>query len=199
MDLIIVRHALPERSDGVDATADPPLTDHGRRQAAATADFLAEESIDHVASSPLLRALQTAEPLADRLGLTIETVEGFREIDPFGGAYVPTDQLTMDHPVVQTFLENPEELFRNSGGIDEFRSTVVDAFDGIVSRNQGRRVAVFCHGTVIGIYLAALSDHGSPHVLMADYCGIYRVQAASNGIRTVRSANETGHVRALLG
>jgi hypothetical protein len=36
-------------------------------------------------------------------------------------------------------------------------------------------------------------------VLTPDYCGIVRVRAASNGIRTIRSANETAHVRGLLG
>ena len=198
MDLLIVRHAQPVRADGEDATADPPLSALGREQAEATAEFLATERIDHVVASTLRRAIETAEPLAKRLGAEIETVEGLREIDPFGGAYVPAEQMTVDHPVVESFLDDPLNLFRNEGGFPTFLQTVVGAMDGIVARNKGRRVAVFCHGTVIGSYLTALIGHQDPFVLVPDYCGLYRVKAAGNGYRTLRSANETGHVRDLL-
>lgn len=60
---------------------DLPLTDHGRRQADAAADYLASRGIDRIYSSDLLRARQTAEPLAERLGLTVHTLDSLREID----------------------------------------------------------------------------------------------------------------------
>ena len=198
MDLIIIRHARPERADGVHATADPPLSESGRQQAEATAAFLAGEPVHHIVSSPLRRAQQTAEPLAARLGIDLETNEGLREIDPFGGSYVPAEELGADHHVVQTFVGDRFALFDSVGGIDVFRSTVVNAFDAVIAANRGRRVAVFTHGMVLGCYLTALVGHQDPFVLVADYCGIYRVEAAANGIRTLRSANETGHVRHLL-
>ena len=197
MDLIIVRHALPERTDGERATADPVLSDHGGAQAEATAAFLGGERIDHVVASPLQRAVQTASPLAERLHLQVEIVEGLREIDPFGGSYVPAEEIAADHPVVQRFAEDRYSMFANEGGFAHFRSVVVDAFDGIVTRNKGRRVAVFCHGTVIGSYLSALLQSDDPFLLLPDYCGIYRVTASAAGLRTLRSANETGHVREL--
>jgi probable phosphoglycerate mutase len=199
MHLIVVRHALPERADGDAATADPPLTELGRRQAQATADFLADEPVDHVVASPLRRACETAEPLASRLGLAVETVDALRETDPFGGAYVPAEQVTMDHPLVQRLAEDPFSIFANDGGFEAFRAKVVSGFDGIVARNKGRTVAVFCHGTVIGSYLSSILGHDDPYLLLPDYCGLYRITASASGLRTVRSANETGHVRALLG
>ncbi|MGJ9422169.1 histidine phosphatase family protein [Aeromicrobium sp. CF3.5] len=51
----------------------PPLTDLGRTQAAAAAEELATLHITRVLSSPAVRAQQTAEIIADRLGLTVET------------------------------------------------------------------------------------------------------------------------------
>lgn len=199
MHLLVVRHARPHRADGDNATADPELTDAGHAQAAATADFLAGERVDHVVASPLRRAQQTAQPLAVRLDLPVETVEGLREIDPFGGAYVPAEEMTVEHQVVRDLADDPLALFRSAGGFARFRSTVVAAFDEIVARNRGRTVAVFCHGTVIGTYLSALLDSDDPFTLLPDYCGLYRIAASSTGLRTVRSANETGHVRDLLG
>ena len=199
MDLLLVRHALPVRADGDNATADPPLSDTGRQQAEATAAFLAGERIDAVVASPLQRAAQTAEPLATRLGVTIQVAEGLREIDPFGGSYIPAEELTTDHAVVADMATDPLALFAGAGGFEEFRRTVVAAIDEIVAGHRGQRVAVFCHGSVIGTYLTAVLGHDDPFLLLPDYCGIYRVLAASSGLRTLRSANETGHVRDVAG
>ncbi|HEX8291434.1 MAG TPA: histidine phosphatase family protein, partial [Pyrinomonadaceae bacterium] len=46
-----------------------PLSELGRRQAEATARALANERVTAVYSSDLLRAVQTAEPLARAAGL----------------------------------------------------------------------------------------------------------------------------------
>ena len=198
MQLILVRHARPHRADGEDATADPALTEVGLQQAAATAEFLLGEDVHHVVASPLRRAHQTAEPLAGKLGLDIETVDGLREIDPFGGAYVPAEEVTMDHQIIADLARDPYALFGSAGGFERFRAVVVDAVDGVVARNRGRTVAVYCHGTVIGSYLSAILGSDDPFVLLPDYCGLYRVAASSTGLRTLRSANETAHVRHLL-
>ena len=197
MDLTLVRHARPERTDGDRATADPQLSELGHQQALATAEFFAAERVDAIVASPLRRACATAQPLADRLGLSIDMVEGLREIDPFGGSYVPAEEIETDHPLIEKFVEDRYALFSGEGGFERFRETVVGAIDDIVATNRGRHVVVFCHGTVIGTYLTAVLGHDDPFVLLPDYCGIYRLKASST-LRTLRSANETGHVRHLL-
>ena len=200
MDLVIIRHARPDRDERADGsgTADPPLSDLGRRQAAVTAEFLAGERIDHVMSSPMHRARATAAPLAARLGLTVELHDGLKEADHYRTRYVPAEEMTMDDAIVREFLDDKFAMFAPLGGFERWRAEVVATFDEIVDRHKGKRVAVYCHGMVMGTYLTALIGHGDPFVLTPDYCGIVRVRAASNGIRTIRSANETGHVRSLL-
>jgi len=58
-----------------------PLTEKGRAQADALARMLAPQAITHIYSSPLLRAQQTAEILAARLGREFETTGALREFD----------------------------------------------------------------------------------------------------------------------
>lgn len=200
MDLVIIRHARPERDERAsgEGTANPPLSELGWRQARATAEFLAGERIDHVMASPMNRAHQTAMPLAERLNLEIELHDGLKEADHYRSRYVPADEMGLDDEIVQEFLDDKFAMFKPLGGFAVWRAGVVAAFDEIVAKNKGKRVAVFCHGMVMGTYLTALIGHGDPFVLQPDYCGIVRVSAASNGIRTVRSANETAHVRSLL-
>ncbi|MBC7808003.1 MAG: histidine phosphatase family protein [Akkermansiaceae bacterium] len=54
---------------------DAPLTPKGIEQAEALGEWLFEKSIGRIVSSPYVRACQSVAPLADRLGLPLETDE----------------------------------------------------------------------------------------------------------------------------
>lgn len=60
-----------------------PLTEEGKMQVAQLADFLrnADWHIHHIYSSDLLRAMQTAGAVADKLGMTVEPMPEFREVN----------------------------------------------------------------------------------------------------------------------
>ncbi|MGY2047633.1 histidine phosphatase family protein [Methylobacterium sp. JK268] len=58
---------------------DAPLTELGHRQAAAAAEALAGEGMRRILCSPYTRALQTAAPVAERLGLPVIVTEAVRE------------------------------------------------------------------------------------------------------------------------
>ena len=196
MELIIIRHALPESDKRDDGPADPPLSPLGLRQAEATANLLATESIDHVVTSTMQRAIQTGRPLADRLGLTPERLEGLKESDYRRSSYTPVEEMDADHEVIREFLDDPLSMFAD--GYEAFRDRITAALDAVVAGNRGRTVAVFCHAMVVGVYLQTLLGLNDPFAVMADYCGITRVAASSTGIRSVRSFNETGHLRHLV-
>ena len=196
MELIIVRHALPESEKREDGPADPPLTPLGLRQAEATANLLATEGVDHVVTSTMQRAIQTGRPLADQLGLTPERLEGLKESDHRRSSYTPVEEMDADHEVIREFMDNPLSMFAD--GYEAFRDRVTVALDAVVAGNRGRTVAVFCHAMVVGVYLQTLLGLNDPFAVMADYCGITRVAASSTGIRSVRSFNETGHLRHLV-
>jgi len=196
VELIIVRHALPESEKREDGPADPPLTPRGLRQAEATANLLATEGVDHVVTSTMRRAIQTGRPLADRLGLTPERLEGLKESDHRRSSYTPVEEMDADHEVIREFLDDPLSMFAD--GYEAFRDRITAALDAVVAGNRGRTVAVFCHAMVVGVYLQTLLGLNDPFAVMADYCGITRVAASSTGIRSVRSFNETGHLRDLV-
>ena len=196
MELIIIRHALPESDKRDDGPADPPLSPLGLRQAEATANLLATESVDHVVTSTMQRAIQTGRPLADRLGLPPERLEGLKESDYRRSSYTPVEEMDADHEVIREFLDDPLSMFAD--GYEAFRDRITAALDAVVAGNRGRTVAVFCHAMVVGVYLQTLLGLNDPFAVMADYCGITRVAASSTGIRSVRSFNETGHLRDLV-
>ena len=71
MQLIFVRHGRPKVVEGDN---DPVLSDAGRSQAEQLAAWLSQRRIERVVSSPMRRALDTAEPTRKMLGLDLEVV-----------------------------------------------------------------------------------------------------------------------------
>lgn len=83
MRLYLIRHGRTQSNvDHLLDTAHPgaPLDETGLAQADALAERLGDEPITGVYSSDLTRAVQTATPLAGRLGLSVTQLPGLREI-----------------------------------------------------------------------------------------------------------------------
>jgi phosphohistidine phosphatase len=74
MDLYFLRHAEAEEQDMGQSDADRELTGKGREQAQRAAAWLSQRKVklDLILTSPSLRAVQTAEPVADALDVEIE-------------------------------------------------------------------------------------------------------------------------------
>jgi len=72
--IYLIRHCQAEGQD-----PDAPLTEKGKKDAEKLADFLEDKGIEAIVSSPYLRAVQTATPLAKRLSLEIQTDKRFSE------------------------------------------------------------------------------------------------------------------------
>ncbi len=195
VDLLLIRHGLPlrvERDDGL--PADPPLSPEGREQAESVARWLAHESIDRIVSSPLLRAMETAAPLAAALGLEVEIEPRVAEFDRDSALYVPLEELRRsDYPAWKAFMANG---YGEGVPIEVFASEVRAALDACISRNRGRRVAVFCHGGVINVFASQVLGIARPLFFQPVYTSINRFAAASSGERSVVALNEIAHLEA---
>jgi len=199
VDLFIIRHGRPQRQVLAEGeAADPDLSETGHQQARRVAEFLANENIDHIVSSTMRRAYQTAVPLATELGYEVEQLEDIKESDHKNSMYIPAEEMSRDDPETAHFFEGNVYDHVFSDGIEPFTERVSRGFQHIIDTNKSKRVAVFCHGMVTSIFLRTILNFDDPLSLTPDYCGITRVQAASNGVRSVRSINETHHVRDLI-
>jgi 2,3-bisphosphoglycerate-dependent phosphoglycerate mutase len=194
VDLVIVRHGEPVRIVAEEGIANPPLTERGRAQAAATAEWLKVEPIEAIYASPLQRAMQTAEPLAAALGLDVRVADGVAEYDRDSPSYIPYEELkaTKD-PHFYALAENRlSDVFPEGA---EFRKRVCASMDEIITAHPGQRVAVFCHGGVVNVFLAEVLELARDLWFEPSYASISRVAASRGGVRSLVSLNETAHLR----
>lgn len=83
LTLLCARHGQTELNteDRWQGRIDAPLNEEGLRQARQLAADLPASGIDAIVASPMLRARQTAAPVARRLGLPVDLDADFRERD----------------------------------------------------------------------------------------------------------------------
>ena len=197
MELIFVRHGRPEHVETDDGSpADPPLSDIGHVQAAAVADWLAEEQIDAVYSSPMQRARQTAHPIEQALSLSATIREGISEFDRHSTAYIPTEVLRATDPEAWRKMASGD-FMDDMADPTAWMTTVVATVQKIIDDHTGHRVAVVCHGGVVNAFLAHCLDF-SPEQFMrfdVDYTSVSRVMASTRGHRSVIAVNERTHFR----
>lgn len=194
MELLLIRHGLPERVITEDGTpADPVLSPLGREQAQRVARWLDGIPIDHIYASPLRRARETAAPLATRRTLEVEIAHGVREYDAESDLYIPMEELKeQDYERWKALVAGgyaPEQDFL------AFHGLVVDTIESIIDANPGRRVAVFCHGGVINAWAAHVLGLAPRLFVDVTYTSVNRFFAASSGERSLASLNETAHLR----
>ena len=137
---------------------DYSLNAKGRLQAQQTADYLATQPLDEVYSSPLKRARETAEYIAQAHQLPITIDERFREINV--GAmetYPPTAANWNKHnSIIAEWFEGNHTIAFPEGEnyielLARFRAALHDATSG----KEGKHIAIVAHG---GIFTHTLHD-----------------------------------------
>lgn len=196
MELVLVRHGLPVRRELVDGIADPELAPGGRDQAERLAAYLASEEISAVYVSPLKRAIETAEPLAQKLGITPVVEDDISEFDRSSKEYVPIEELRgTDDPRWLKMIRGEWEEGHDHPEL--FRQRVIAACERIIEKHPGERVVAVCHGGVINQYLAhILGIQTQLGFFYPQYTSIHRVVASRNGLRSLSTLNEIAHLRA---
>lgn len=196
MQLLLVRHALPLRSEAGQGS-DPSLSAEGIQQAARLPEALARFPIKRLVSSPQVRAIQTAQPVADALGGALEVDERLAEYDRDLPHYIPIEQIAAEHP---------EEMQRLIDGhlpsnVDEkdFLARVASAVDDLVEgSDHDDTVAVFSHGGVINVLLHKILGTERLLSFHVDYASVTRLLSSRTGRLAVAGVNATEHVWDLL-
>ncbi|MFI6403757.1 histidine phosphatase family protein [Streptomyces sp. NPDC050548] len=164
MRLLLIRHGQTTANvDFVLDTAIPgaELTDLGRRQAAALPEAVADEDIEALYASTLIRTQQTAAPLAAARGLDVRVRDGIRELTAGDLEMLPGDS-EPGHEymrIVFAWAAGDTQL-RMPGG--ENGVEALARYDGVIAEaadSGARTVAMISHGAAIRMWTAARADN----------------------------------------
>jgi broad specificity phosphatase PhoE len=186
--VLLIRHGETEwnssgRWQGFEQTL---LNAVGRAQAEALAEHLRSHPITAIYTSDLLRALHTAQPLADALGLTPILHPDWREqnLGVFQG--LTREQIQAKYPDEWAAMRTYQMDFVIPSG--ESRRNLQDrayrAWESVLASAQGPEVAVVSHGGTIKFLLLKLF-RDAPEVVDAHFLNtsITTVERNRNGWR----------------
>jgi broad specificity phosphatase PhoE len=153
MEIIIVRHGLSEANKAgiVSGHLDTPLSKEGKDQAQKMAARLAGLKIDAIFSSPLKRAIDTALPLAEKIGTKVIVDRRLIELNWGDFESKPdADFIKVYGAPARDILDTYKYDFSEYGGeTSEQVEARIKSFLEDLKKQPYQLVLVVCHGGVV--------------------------------------------------
>jgi probable phosphoglycerate mutase len=189
--LLLVRHGETDwnRDRRFQGHADQPLNDAGREQARALADELAGEQIDFIYTSDLVRARETANIVAARLGAEVVVRSELREIDVGDWEGLTWPEIEERHPEGARSWHEQGQGWASGETYDELGERIIAALRRIAADHPDQSVLVVGHGGTVRATRAFIeglsvadSRRQSPGI---GNCEVFRVAVEDGAFRGI--------------
>ncbi|MEO6049966.1 MAG: histidine phosphatase family protein [Pyrinomonadaceae bacterium] len=183
-----------------------PLSELGQEQAAKTGKVLAKEGIHAIYSSDLLRAIQTAEPLAKLLNLPIHKSSDFRErhVGVLQGLTFEESREQFPNDYYALINRNIHHIITEGESYLQLLRRITTELRNILRNHNRERIAIFSHTgaiCILTLHLLGAIHRGTKSTpwLITSNCGINRLEF--RGPRNVRvlALNDTRHLVQVTG
>ena len=161
--VILVRHGQTDWNKSLyiqGGGSDTKLNELGRAQAKSLGERLKQEKIDAIYSSPLKRALDTANSIAHHHQLEVEIEPALKEVYAAELEGAPVSDIGVRLEQVLTGQREAEELFKAYGGesLDEVQQRAWGTIKRLATKHPEGTIIVVCHYFVILTLLCAVLD-----------------------------------------
>jgi len=197
--LVLVRHGQTawNKQPRFRGQADIALDETGLAQAQATADKLARFPISAVYSSPLKRAMATAQPIADKFGLSVQSHNGLIDID-FGkcNGLTPDEARTRYGDLLDNWLTKPQIVtFPNGESLNNVTDRFTSTLDELVNNHTDQTIVLVSHMVALKAVLCAVLGLDNSHFwqIAQDTCAINIVNT-KDGNYIISLLNDTCHL-----
>lgn len=203
-ELLLIRHGETDwnRRQTFQGQIDVPLNARGLEQARRLGEHLAAEPLDLLVSSDLMRARQTAAPLASARGLEAQLAPALRE-QAFGMLEgLSFEDIRQRHPEEFTLWARQEPDYALPGGAESrrvFHARVLDALQALGAAHAGRRLAVVTHGGVLDMVWRSARNLplAGPRECAIPNAGVNRLRLDAEGRLEILAWAEDTHLRDL--
>jgi broad specificity phosphatase PhoE len=200
--IYLVRHGQTawNREEIFRGRTNVPLDETGLKQAELAGKYLKEVEIDAIYSSPLSRALETAEKIARFHNLKVQPLEGIIDMS-FGNWEGQAHQEIKknDSETYRRWREEPH-LVRLPGGesLDGVRARSMAALEKVIPKHSGKSLVLVSHRVVCKVLICAILGLDNSHFwqIVQDPTAINLIQYR-NEKYILSLMNETCHLKPL--
>ena len=188
--VIFIRHGQTEWNvtGRYQGQSDVQLTAEGRRQAEKLAADFPVDTVDAVYASDLQRAMDTAETIAQKFGLSVQAEPAFREVSFGKWEGLTYQQIVAEWEEGMTnFFQHPDILEIPGGEtFPAVQKRATDKLQELVKKHDGQTIVVVAHGAVLRTMLTA-----ALHMPLQYLWSIRQFNTAVNIVRYDEGANAT--------
>ena len=188
--VIFIRHGQTEWNvtGRYQGQSDVQLTAEGRRQAEQLAADFPVDTVDAVYASDLQRAMDTAETIAQKFGLSVQAEPAFREVSFGKWEGLTYQQIVAEWEEGMTnFFQHPDILEIPGGEtFPAVQKRATDKLHELVKKHDGQTIVVVAHGAVLRTMLTA-----ALHMPLQYLWSIRQFNTAVNIVRYDEGANAT--------
>lgn len=200
-EIILVRHGQTDwnLTEIFRGRIDIQLNNTGIKQAELLSGYLSSVKIDAIYSSPLKRALKTAEVIGNNHKLKMEISPGLIDLD-YGKWEGMSHQDVQDKykELYAQWIDHPEQVkMPNGESLDDVRKRAMDVVKDLVARHDGTIVLV-SHRVVNKVLICALLGLDNSHFwnIKQDTCGI-TIFTYDNGRFILTCHNDTSYLKSI--
>ena len=180
--------------------ADIDLDEAGMKQAEAAGARIAEWQVSAIYSSPLRRALTTAEILARPFGLDVKLLPGIIDID-YGEwqGLSPEEAAAKDNGLYATWMQSPHKVrFPGGESLLEVRERAASAVEGLITQHPKETIALVSHKVVCKALILSLLGVDNSHFwqITQDVCAVNLFEVRG-GVPSALLLNDTCHLEEL--
>lgn len=200
--IYLIRHGATPSNEQVPpilqgSRVDSQLSEFGQAQAEATGKLLADVRLDAVFSSPMARAVATAEAISEPHGLQVSTIADLHEIDV--GQWEGQDWGTISQRTPDDYRRFMEDsgTYGYLGGesYQDVLDRVLPRIERLIAEHEGQHIAVVAHKAVnrsllahfLGLEMRRAKD------LPQDNCCVNVITARGNKLK-LKTLNSALHV-----
>ncbi len=200
--VILVRHGQTDwnRFERFRGRVDIDLDETGLRQAEAAAERMAQWEVAAIYSSPLKRAMTTAEIIARRLQLQAQPLEGIIDMDFGSWQGLSLAEVREGHPeLFDLWRYHPERLTIPQGeSLENVRSRAVATLNDVVAEHEKESITLVSHRVVCKVLLCYLLGLDNSHFWQVEQdpaaINVFEVWEGSPSVTLI---NDTCHLRNL--
>lgn len=201
MRLLLIRHgqSVGNAAGIIQGHTEFALTELGQTQAKVTAVRLAREKVDRIATSPLLRAMQTAASVASALALPVEEEPALREYDMGQASGLTGAEIRERFPhVLDAYSRGERATFPGEEGRDVFAARIGTFLERV--RESDETVVAVAHGGVISAvcYEILGIDTRRRGIFQVANCSITEFVKDRGGRLMLARHNDTCHLDGLV-